>query len=269
MSNLAAVGQEAIAVDIGDIPISLFSNSAGFLALVHDRYSGFLCPAPQALLELSVDVLPRTDPREEDIRVTLDSGKWSVSRGDFNLEWDPYRNSGTLQLGMNAYSLDAALRVLHTLLLAKKGGFLLHAASAVCENRSFLFFGPSGSGKTTLARLAPAEARLLTDEISYVCPRGANYLAYGTPFTGELGKSGENISAPIGALYHLVQAPANRITPMKPADAARALLESVLFFAEEPNLVKLVFRSVCDLVACVPVYRLEFVPNQSVWNLIQ
>jgi len=56
---------------------------------------------------------------------------------------------------------------------------------------------------------------------------------------------------------------------MKQADAARALLESVLFFAEDPDLVKLVFTSVCDLVGQLPLYRLEFVPDKSLWDLIQ
>jgi len=95
------------------------------------------------------------------------------------------------------------------------------------------------------------------------------YFAYGTPFTGELAKLGDNASAPIGALYHLVQAPANRLTLMKAGDAARALLESVLFFTEDSNLVKLVFQSVCDLVCELPVYQLEFVPDKSVWDLVQ
>ena len=269
MSNVAMTRVQAVVVEIGGTPIRLCANSASFLGLAQDRYSGFLSPATQAPINLTVDLAPRPNFAQEDIRVARQAGRWSAERADFRLEWDPKTKFGKLQLGLNAYSLDAALRILHTLLLADQGGFLLHAASAVRNRRAFLFFGPSGSGKTTLARLAPPDATLLTDEISYLHEDGENYLAYGTPFTGELAKSGENISAPIAALYHLVKGPANRLTPMKPGDAARALLQSVLFFGEDPNLVKLVFQSVCDLVCQLPVYRLEFVPDESVWDLVQ
>jgi len=45
-------------------------------------------------------------------------------------------------------------------------------------------------------------------------------------------------------------------------------MENVLFFAHDPELVSMVFGSVCELVRCTPVYRLTFVPDQRVWELI-
>jgi hypothetical protein len=268
MSNVATAGVHAVVVEIGGTPIRLRADSTSFLDLVRVRYVGFLSSTSHAAIDLAVDLISRANSAREDILVVRDSALWTAERADFKLEWDSKSRSGRLQLGLNPYSVDAALRILHTLLLAEQGGFLLHAASVVRNGRALLFFGSSGAGKTTLARVAPRDATLLTDEISYVGQDG-EYLAYGTPFNGELAKSGENISAPIAALYHLVKAPTNRLTPMKAGDAARALLESVLFFAEDPDLVKLVFHSVCDLVCQLPVYRLEFVPDESVWDVVQ
>lgn len=267
MSTVALADVDTVVVQIGGIPIQLCGESA-FLSMAQDRYIGFLSSDCQPRINLRVDVVSRKS-LQEDVRVVRHAGVWSAERGDFRLDWDSMSSSGTLELELHAYSLDTALRILHTILLAEQGGFLLHAASAVRGGRAFLFFGPSGSGKTTLSRLAPADATLLTDEISYVRRAAGKYLAYGTPFTGELAKSGENVSAPLGALYLLAKAPANRLVPMNVADAARAILESVLFFAEDPNLVTLVFQSVCELVSKLPVYRLEFVPDYSVWDLIQ
>src|SRR6202043_3832306 len=114
------------------------------------------------------------------------------------------------------------LRIVHTLVMAKQGGgFLLHSASAVRNGKAFLFAGVSGAGKTTISRLAPADATLLTDEISYVrkldvpklegSGKSADYVAYGTPFTGELAKLGENTSAPVAALYLFAKGAENRI----------------------------------------------------------
>jgi hypothetical protein len=268
MSNVAA-GVHAVVVEIGGTPIRLSAESVPFLDLVQDRYAGFLGSGSHATIDLDVHLAPLVNSERENILVARNSSRWYADRGDFSLQWNSEDKSGKLQLGLNAYSLDAALRILHTLLLAEQGGFLLHAASAVRNGRAFLFFGPSGSGKTTLARMAPRDATLLTDEISYVSRNDEFFSAYGTPFTGELAKPGQNTSAPIAALYHLVQASTNRLMPIKPGDAARTILESVLFFAEDPNLVNVVFQSVCDLVCELPVYRLEFVPDKSVWDLIQ
>jgi len=269
MSNAVMPTVQVVVVDIGGIPIRLSADSDSFLRLVRERYSGFLSSALDRAVDLAVNVSSYNNSEVEDICVARHLGKWRAERADFRLDWDSDSKSGNLDLTLNAYSLDAALRILHTLLLAENGGFLLHAASSVRQGRAFLFFGPSGAGKTTVARLALSDTTLLSDEISYVRPDGPSYVAHGTPFTGELAKSGENISAPIAGLYQLVKASTNRVTPMKQGDAARSLLESVLFFAEDPDLVKLVFKSVCDVVCRLPVYRLEFVPDRSFWNLVQ
>lgn len=161
------------------------------------------------------------------------------------------------------------LRIVHTLVLASQGGFLLHSASAVRNGKAFLFSGVSGAGKTTISRLAPPDVALLSDEISYIRKQGDGYVAFGTPFAGELAKSGENISAPISHLYLLAQGPENRIEPLAPADALRSLLANVLFFAEQRELVQQTFQTGVNFVSRVPVSRLTFVPDSRVWELIQ
>ena len=142
------------------------------------------------------------------------------------------------------------------------------AASVVRNGRAFLFAGVSGAGKTTISRLAPTDATLLTDEISYIRREGDGYIAYGTPFAGELAQPGENVRAPLGGLYLLAQGPGNRIDCVSDADAVRLVLASVLFFANDSELVGQVFDSVCELVKTVPVRRLTFVPDSRVWELI-
>ena len=126
----------------------------------------------------------------------------------------------------------------------------------------------SEAGKTTIARLAPPDVALLTDEASYVRRVDDQYIAYGTPFAGELGEPGKNISAPIAALYLLDKAPQNRIVSVDPAEAIRRLMRNILFFAHDPELVRMVFDSACAFVAAVPVYQLSFFPDQRVWDLI-
>jgi hypothetical protein len=83
-----------------------------------------------------------------------------------------------------------------------------------------------------------------------------------------LGVPGANVRAPLAAVYLLAQGPENRIEEVGQAQAARALLGSVLFFAHDPQLVGRVFDTVCELVAQVPVRRLVFVPDARVWKMI-
>jgi len=258
----------------------------------------------------------------EEAHVSLDGGRWVMERGDFRAEWDPKHRRGWVRQSPNPYSIDSVLRILHSLMLAREGGFLVHAASAIRNGRAFLFAGGSGAGKTTISHLAPPDVVLLTDEISYVrpCNQGIGdreqgtghreqgtgkreqratwraqgntrqgtgstesnapslfpipcslfpaYEAFGTPFAGELARTGENVRASVAAFYLLAQGGGNRFEAVNQAEAARALLQNILFFAQDEELVRLVSQSAFDFVSRVPVRRLVFAPDARVWELI-
>ena len=115
--------------------------------------------------------------------MSRDSGRWRARRGDFELDWDPATRRGSTCHSANPYSIDSALRVLHTFLLA--------------------------------------------------------------------------------------QGPQTRVEPVAPAQAARALLRNILFFAADAELVRLVFQSACEFLRQVPVFQLEFAPTPAVWEVIR
>jgi hypothetical protein len=269
MGELAtAAGQEVI-IEIGRMPVQVRSESPEFLRMLEGRYSGFLSPGARPVFEFDVElVTPGRITEEDDVVVRFESGRWLIKRGDLLAEWEPMSRRGRIVQSPNPYSIDTALRIIHSLILALEGGLLVHAASAVRNGKAFLFAGISGAGKTTIARLAPADATLLSDEISYLRRNGRGYVAYGTPFAGEMGKVGENVQAPLAALYLLQKGPKNSMEPVRASEAARMLLENVLFFAHDRELVGLVFESACELVRHVPVYRLTFFPDQRVWEMI-
>jgi hypothetical protein len=266
---MTATQCSSVVVEIGGLPIRLNCDDPAFIRLIQERYTGFVKSTCDARFDFEIELAPPgTESGDEDVQVSWDSGRWLMERGDFRAEWNPSTARGRIQQTINPYSLDSVLRIVHTILLAREGGFLLHASSAIRNGRAFLFSGVSGAGKTTIARLAPPDAALLTDEISYVTRRDGRYDAVGTPFFGELARVGENLQAPIEAVYLLAKGPENRIEPVVGADAVRGLLENILFFARDPELVKMVFDSAFDFAARVPVRRLTFVPDSSVWELI-
>ncbi len=265
---MMAAPRKVACVEIGGIPIALATSDDAFLDLLCQRYEGFLSSSrPEC--ELEFDLVSTGSASDDDVHVRREGDEWLIERGDFRAHWDPRTGRGAVRQIANPYSLDSVLRILHSLILAGRGGFLLHAASAICDGRSYLFSGVSGAGKTTMTRLAPAGVTLLTDEISYLRPGAGGYSAFGTPFAGELARSGENCSAPVAALFFLEQGPSNQVGELSPAEAVRRLMRNIQFFAEDHNLVERLFATACDFVDTVPVRRLTFYPDARVWDEIR
>ena len=48
-------------------------------------------------------------------------GRWHLERGDFRAEWDPATRRGRIRQSANPYSIDTVLRIVHTLVLARRG----------------------------------------------------------------------------------------------------------------------------------------------------
>jgi hypothetical protein len=260
---------QGVTVEIGGIPISLKGGDSDFCGLIERRYAGFVNPGAKPEFEFEFDLDLPTEPSDEDARVFKQGFVWFFQRGDFRAGWDVRSRRGWVRQSPNPYSLDSVLRIAHSLVLADEGGFLLHAASAIRNGRAFLFSGVSGAGKTTMARLAPPDANLLTDEISYVRRCESGYRAYGTPFAGELARAGENLSAPVDTLYFLVQGRENRVEAITQADAVRSLMRHILFFAHDRELVRSVFDAALRFVSSVHVAKLVFTPDARAWELVR
>ena len=194
----------ALTIDIGEIPILVRTDNPEFAHMLEDRYGEFVtADAPHAVMELEIELVKEpglgvgtrdgsgirgsrttmmpTGPERASGGRTLGHGAGRLPRGMGSAS-----HRGWVRQSANPYAIDGVLRILHSLILAREGGFLVHAASAVRNGRAFVFAGVSGAGKTTLARLAPPDVTLLTDEISYVRDTG-----YGTRDTGQVQESGD------------------------------------------------------------------------------
>jgi hypothetical protein len=260
----------SVTLDIGGIPVSLRTTDQDFRRLLEDRYAGFVNVSAKPKYQFDVEIAPpRAVALDEDVRVTREGRGWQVERGDFQAGWDTASSKGWIRQTVNPYSADTLLRIVHSIGLASEGGFLLHAASAIRNGRAFLFVGVSGAGKTTLSRLAPPDVTLLSDEISYVRKEERGHRAFGTPFAGELGRGGENTSAPVARLFFLHQGPENRIEPMDAPEAARKLLRNILFLTRDEDLAQRVFHSAVEFAEAVPAQRLVFAPTARAWELLR
>jgi hypothetical protein len=269
-ATLAIAEKASVSVEIGGMAIALRTDDRSFQRLIENRYAGFVGTSPSSHFEFDIELYePSAAPADDELEVKIEAGEWLLKRGDFRARWNPDGSVGHIRQSRSPYAIDCVLRIVHTLILARQGGFLVHAASAIRGGKAFLFSGVSGAGKTTISNLAPPEATLLTDEISYVRREGNRYMACGTPFAGELARVGENQSAPLSAVFFLEKGLQNSVEPVGAAEAVQRLLRNVLFFADDPELVKLVFQSACEFASLVPILRLVFVPDRRVWDIIR
>ena len=231
-------------VVIGGLPIDIQSASRDFIAMLEKRYAGFVAEPANAGIRLDVEVVASVgDSADEDLEVRYADGRWMINRGDFRAQWDPASQSRMRPPGGTIRTRSTLSCASCTAWCWRSGEASWCIRPARCATaRAFLFSGVSGAGKTTISRLAPPDVTLLTDEISYVRRVGDGYEAFGTPFAGELGKAGENISAPIAGLYLLAQGRQNHARRIGPGEAARRLLRNILFFADDASLVEQLFR---------------------------
>ena len=257
-------------VTIGGIPVRFWSRDRSFSRLLRRRYANFLGSSHEDATELTVNLLARQGWRPgAELQVVCRGATWHMQRGDFCAEWNMQSRHGVVRQPRSPYALDSVLRILHTLILAQRGGFLLHAASMIRGSRALVFAGQSGAGKTTMCRLAPPGAVLLTDEISFIQPVGNAYFAFGTPFFGELAVPGKNTFAPLDALYVLEHAAEDSVEDLPPRRALTELLKNILLFAHDSETVGRVFAAAFDLVSRLPVRRLRFAPTPRVWDLLE
>ena len=161
------------------------------------------------------------------------------------------------------YPLDQVLLMNH---LAERGGLIVHSASAILEERAYVFPGVSGAGKSTLCRMFMAAGKgesLLSDDraVVRVSPDGRGGLehveAWGTPWSSS-AEVARDSHAPLAALLFLVQADTNEVVPLAAGPAMHRLLRVVSCPWYDAGRVPGVLDSCALLVENVPCYDLRF-----------
>jgi hypothetical protein len=250
-----ASSSKQLSVAIGQVPLVLYFSADELLQKASCRYASFQAPGSGAL-----PVFVRTDrrlpPDATDFLYTLSDS--TVCLGSGAAQFFGVRHE---------YALDSLLRILLSVLLLPRHGFLLHAATVVRGKRAFVFTGRSGVGKSTVAALS-APSRVLTDEISLLRLSEGAWHAYGTPFWGEFRAAGMNRHVPVAGIYTLTQSTENRLERLSVTGALRALLPNVLFFASGKPQTEALLELLALAVGMVPVYRLHFLRHPSFWEVI-
>src|SRR5215471_272128 len=122
---------EKIAIKIGVTALVLCTSDEKLAEMLRRRYNGFLTEAESVTAKFEIESHDRGQINsEEEVAVRWMNDQWIIERGDFRVCWSPRRGEGRIRQATSPFATDSALRIIHSLVLAAEGGFLLHAASA-------------------------------------------------------------------------------------------------------------------------------------------
>jgi hypothetical protein len=238
-----------IALEIAGVRVGLHTDSGDLRAQIAQRFGKFVSEGPahltMALKTWARDHWLGASPR----LLCTGPARYDVDYGAVRGRLDLRAGHCELELPGDALYVDAALRIVLSRLLVQRDGLLIHACGFVRRGRGYVLFGPSGIGKTTAVRDVPA-AEVLSDEIIAVRVEDGALVGYGTPFYGDLGWSNPG-RAPLAVLGRLHQG-AEGIALLTPAEATATLLNSTLFFSDDPDSVARVF-AVASQIATVGI----------------
>jgi hypothetical protein len=246
-------------ISIGRVPLSLLIPGPSLREKALTRYREFTAESAQGLpVVLRNGALEHAEALRDDSNFSYILDDASMNLHSFGAEFHGVRHE---------YALDSLLRILLTMVLLPRRGFLLHAATVVRDGDAYVFAGRSGAGKSTVASLSPA-GTVLTDEISLLRFTDGCWQAYGTPFWGEFRAAGQNEHYPIAGVYTLVQSAGDRVEQLATKEIIRALLPCVLFFTSKLDANEELLRLLLGFVELVPCYRLHFRRDDAFWKVI-
>lgn len=253
-------------LEIAGLGIRIEMEDAALHGAALSRYGTFAPTGPASLRLLVQGVEPPERPREGEMVVRpLGHGRYRIRRPDLECLVDLRNGQASARLAPSPFALDALLRVILTLLLAREGGFLLHSAGLLRRDRAYIFYGVSGAGKSTTVR-HPGDAAILSDELVAVRRAGEGFRAYGTPFSGEMGCPGEAVSGPLAALLKLGRPPGPVLERLGPSEAGRGLLRCALYFGGNRQDTDALLRTCLELAGAVPCYHLRLRLEAPLWE---
>lgn len=247
---------------IAGFSLSFKSNSPGIISVLKGRYGRFACPAGAGYRFEVFEAPGRQNPFKP--AVSFDGRVLKIKRGDFEAILDMRTRAGTLKAAPNEQCLDAFLRSLISFLLLRSGGFMLHSAGLVSNGKAYLFLGKSGAGKSTLSKLAAAAGiEVISDEINLLRLEKGVFRAYGSPFWGEMRSDGRQANWPLGGVFLLKKAKANRVSPVTGGEALKLLLRCLVNFDKTSGTAERVLKNASRLLAKAKFSRLEFSKNNA------
>ena len=179
---------------------------------------------------------------------------------------------GTLYLSgfQSKAAVDNALMIQFAMASACLNTALFHSATVSFEGKGYMFLGKSGTGKSTHARLWLKHingVELMNDDNPAVrIKTDGTAVVYGTPWSGKT-PCYKNVSAPLGGIVLLSQAPYNKITRLNGIGAYAAIVPSISGKRWDSRIADGLHETENMLASNIPVWHLDCLPDADAAHL--
>jgi hypothetical protein len=167
-------------------------------------------------------------------------------------------------------AIDNALMIQFAMASACMRTALFHAAAVSLDGKGYMFLGKSGTGKSTHARLWIQNlhgVELMNDDNPAVSVKpDGTAVVYGTPWSGKT-PCYKNISAPLGGIVLLSQAPYNKIARLNGIGAYAAIVPSISGKRWDSKLADGLHDTENALATNIPVWHLDCLPDADAAHL--
>ncbi len=260
-------------LQVGKLAIQLRCADAYMWHQLVDRYWAFRADAvtsPHLVAEVVVERSSSPCPAQEPA-LSFKAGRLVLEAPGVSGWIEAHKRRGHLSLNTShiVEQVEYFLRAACAVVAFETGGLLLHAAGVVHRGRAYLFFGHSGSGKTTVARFARPGDLLLNDDLVILWSHDDRWTAWATPFSSLPGAFNLGpCSAPVAALFRLVQNSAVFVEPFPLAQAVAELISSTPVVSADPTRSTALLGRCTALASQMPLYALHFRRDSSFWNVV-
>ncbi len=127
-------------------------------------------------------------------------------------------------------------------ILDKFSGFFFHSSSLMFDGEAYVFTALSGTGKSTHTALWRKHfgdrVTMINDDKPIIRKYEGNFYIYGTPWMGK-SDIGNNVKAPVKAVYVLQRGEKNSAVRVKTGDVFRQLLEATVVPSDKRGMLTL------------------------------
>lgn len=143
---------------------------------------------------------------------------------------------------------------------------MIHASGVKVGEEGCIFSGFSGVGKSTMAGLWQNEGcQIINDDRLIVRKCEGKYYFFNTP----MYYKDEPKKAPLNAAFLLKHNKENVLTHLNYLQSITKLMAFCIQHHYDPNHVRMIMDTVADIARQVSIYNLDFVPDNSVVQLIK
>jgi hypothetical protein len=243
---------------------------------VEQRYAPFACADNVADLRITISLEASGDAAHSLLQapVVAKQEEYLLDAREFYGMIAPLRGQAELRMRSDAPAREVEyfLRVALALFAWSRGGLLAHGAAIRDGEAAFLFIGQSGSGKSTLVSMSRGRQGTvaLGDDLVLLKPAGGSWQVYGTPFWNQQSgmREGQTASAPLKAIYKLVQDRDVFVEPMSSATAAAELLANCPIVNSQGALLPELMQRCRELARAVATQKLHFRKDDAFWDVI-